>query len=278
MDTLCKFEHQGRTLRISAVEEERPIAAAPGLDSVGGLSGDVQLGPITLSASTIAPGDTVALSARVGGQDITFVYLELLLRNPQTGQYYGPVYREAIAAPRMQTIGGVDVPDWREPLVAQVTVQPFLRLLTDGKEWSLGFVRPPAPKTPDAAKIYTLEALYRSAWGRKQHRAQVSFDSTGEGQSLLVFRDTEGGAMPRAANPRRGDRFTPLLQVYRPAGEEGVAQESAIVQGDTLKWRGEGLRWQAEPLLPGTYLAGLVAEDLDGQLHRRYAELVVGSR
>jgi hypothetical protein len=50
--------------------------------------------------------------------------------------------------------------------------------------------------------------------------------------------------------------------------------EKAIVRGNTLKWRAKGLQWKAAPLIPGAYLVGLVAENLDGQLHRQYAPLV----
>jgi hypothetical protein len=275
MDILCKFEHLGRTLEIATVEEEWPMAAVPGLMGNGlPAPAQVTLEPITLSAEAITPADSVTLSAQVGGQDVAFVYLELLLRDPNAAHYYGPVCREPIAPPRTRAIGGVQVPDWREARVAQITVRPFLRLLTDGREWALGFIRPRTPKSPEAGISYTLEALYRSTWGRKRQRAQVQFDGTGKATGVLVFRELSGGAAPRSVNPRRSDQLTPLLRLYRPAGDTDTVEEKALVQGNALKWR-SGLQWQAEPLLPGTYLAGLAVEDLDGQLHRRYAAFVV---
>lgn len=275
MDTLCTLEYRDRTIQIAVMEEEWPIAAIPGLDiETGPAPVGVTLAPITLSAPTIAPNDALTISAQAGGPDVTFIYLELLLRDPQAEQYYGPVYREPIAAPQTQRIGSVEVPDWSAAPVAQVTIKPFLRLLTDGKDWALGFVKPRTPKFAAAGLGYTLEALYRPAWGRTQHRAQVSFDQTGEAQNILVFRDIAGGEVPRSVNPRRGDRFTPLLRLYRPAGGAGSIRRKAVVQSNMLKWR-SGIRWQPEPLIPGAYLIGLVAEDLDGQLHRRYTEMIV---
>jgi len=273
MATLCKFEHLGRTLEIAAVEEEWPVAAMPDVGGAAPEAPAVMLGPITLSTPQITPTATLQIAAPVGGADVAAIYLELLLRDPQSGQYYGPVYREPFAPPRTRTVGGVSVPDWREPLVAQVAIQPFLRLLTDGRDWAFGFVRPQAPG-PAAVGDYTLEALYRSTWGRNQYRAEVTFAGSGEAQNVLVFRDVLGGAAPRSVNPRRGDRFAPLLRLYRQADTgEGVV-EKAVVQGNTLKWR-DNLRWKAEPLLPGVYLIGFVAQDLDGQPHRRYTELLV---
>jgi len=278
MDTLCKFSYLGRELEISAVEEEWPMAAAPGPREAAPGQAGVTLGPITLSAGTIAAADTLTLSAQVGGPDVVRVYLELLLRDPQMERYYGPVYREPITAPRTQQVGGVDVPDWRELHEAQVTIRPRLRLLTDGREWALGFVRPRVQETRPAAETgYAVEALYQAAWSFRQHRAQLSFSGTGAVKDALVYRELGGrvGAAPRPVNPRRGDRFTPLLRLYRPASEAGAVEEKAVVRGNMLKWR-EGLRWEDAPLFPGAYLAGLVAEDLDGQLHRRYVGLGIG--
>jgi hypothetical protein len=275
MDALCKFDHQGHPLEISVIEEEWPIAALPGLDDKKRLApAAVTLTSLTLSCNKIAPGEALTLSAQLGRPDVTLVYLELLLRDPHREQYYGPVCQEPIAAPHTKTIGSVQFPAWSETPVAQATIEPFLRLLTDGQIWAFGFLKPRAPKSPPARVGYKLEALYRPARGRRQNRAQVSFDATGEAKSVLVFGDLGGRAAPRSLNPHRYDRFTPLLQCYRPANEAGVAARKAFVQSNTLKWR-DHLRWQAAPLVPGTYLVGLVAKDLDGQLHRRYAELVV---
>jgi hypothetical protein len=233
----------------------------------------VTLAPITLSAATIAPGDALTLSAQVGGPDVALVYLELLLRDPHRNQYYGPVCREPIEAQKTKPSGGLQVPNWSETPVVQATIEPFLRLLTDGQVWTFGFLEPQAPQSPTTGIIYTQEVLYRPVRGRRKGRAQISFDATGEAKSVLVSSDLAGGAAPRPVNPRRGDRFTPLLRCYRPV-EAGLVTHKAFVQGSAIKWHGR-LQWQAAPLIPGTYLVGLVAEDLDGQLHRRYAELVV---
>ena len=133
MDTLCRYEHEGRTLEIAALDDSWPVAAVPDLLPGSTLKpADVTLGAVALSASTIAPGAPLTLSAQVGGKDVAFVYLELLLRDPAREQYYGPVYREAMAAPATKTVGGVTYPDWSAAPMAQVTFEPVLRLLTDG--------------------------------------------------------------------------------------------------------------------------------------------------
>jgi len=277
MDTLCTFKHLDRILEIAVIEEEWPIAALPALGKeTEPTPAAMTPSPIILSAATIAPHDTLTLSAQVGGPDIAFVYLELLLRDPHREQYYGPVCREPIAAPQTKSIGGVRIPDWSAVPTTRVTIKPFLRLLTDGQVWALGFIKPRTPKTPTAGIGYTLEAMYRSVRDRRKERAQVSFDASGAAKGVLLFRSLEGRTAPQPVNPRRYDWFTPLLQCYRPATRSGLVIEKAVVQSNTLKWSGR-LQWQAEPLIPGNYLAGLVAEDLDGQLHRRYAELVIAS-
>ncbi len=38
------------------------------------------------------------------------------------------------------------------------------------------------------------------------------------------------------------------------------------------------LRVVTETLIPGDYLAGLVVQDLDGGLHRKYVPLAIGAR
>ena len=151
-----------------------------------------------------------------------------------------------------------------------------MRLLTDGRDWALGFLKPAVLRGAGAELTYALEALYQAGWRGKQHRARLLFSGAGEVTRVLGLRDLGPGEAPRPFNPRQGDRFTPLLRLYRPAGGEGEVAEKAIVRGNPLKWRTQGLQWKAVPLLPGTYRVGLVAEDLDGQLHRRYAGVVVG--
>ena len=278
MATLQSFEYQGHTLEIAAIDESWPMAAAPGLGAVPAAGpAEVMIGPITLSSGTIAPGASLVLSAQVGGPAALFVYLELLLRDPAVEQYYGPVYREPMAAPRTKTVGGVVYPDWSETPMAQVTLQPSQRLLTDGQDWAMGYLKPVVPRGGAMSPVYRLEALHRTGWIRRPRRAQLEFTSAGQATQALSFRELELGAAPRPFNPRPGDRFTPLLRLYRPAGEEGAIVEKAIVRGNTLKWR-QGMQWQSAPLVPGTYLIGLVAEDLDGQLYRRYTTLVAGSQ
>lgn len=275
MDTLCKLEYRGQTIEIAAVDESWPIAAMPGPGGEGALgAADVTLGPLTIAAGTVAPGTPLVLSARVGGPAALLVYLEILLRDPAAEQYYGPVYREPLAAPRTKMVGGVAYPDWSEAPVAQVKFPPSQRLLTDGQDWALGYLRPVVPRGGATEVVYALEARHRAGWVGKPHRAELEFSGTGQVTQALGFRELGSGAAPRPFNPRRGDRFTPLLRLYRPAGEEGAVAEKAVVRSNTLKWR-QGLRWEAVPLLPGAYLVGFVVEDMDGQLYRRYAPLEV---
>ncbi len=278
MDTLSRYEYQGHPLQISAVDESWPIAAAPGLGTgAGPVREGVTLGPIALSAARIAPGDSLTIAAQVGGPDVAFVYLELLLRDRAVEQYYGPVYSEPLSAPRTKAVGGVAYPDWSEAPMAQVKLPLAQRLLTDGQDWALGYLKPVVPRGGAAEVTYTLEAQHRSGWIGRPRRAQLEFSGAGQAIQALSFRELGTGAAPRPFNPRRGDRFIPLLRLYRPAGEAGAVVEKAIVRGNLLKWR-QGLQWQSAPLIPGAYLVGLVAEDLDGQLHRRYAPLEVGDR
>ena len=271
MGTFRTFEYNGKILQLAAYEPEpsaKPIKA-PSADAPG--AGKFEIGPVSLSAEKIAAGETFTLTAQVAGKNIAFLYTEVLLHDKELNQLYGPVAREYIQAERNKESGGVSRPDWDDAINIATRLNPGLRLLTDGVDSAFGFLLPEGY----GSSGYQLDGLYTSADGVTQRRARISFDSAGEITKVIAYKEQGGGAAPHALTFKPGDQFTPFIQILNPPEDGNLPWQVTTGLSTPLTFRGQPLRWEAAPLMPGDYLVGLLAQDLDGGLARQYAPLAV---
>lgn len=266
------FEYNGRVLQLATYEPEPPdrpplvaSASAPG-------AGKFEIGPVSLSAAKIAPGESLTLTARIRGKNIAFIYTDVLLHDKDLNQLYGPVAREYVQADRNKEIGGVCRPDWENEINLAIRLELNLRLVTDGTDFALGFLLPEGYSGSD----YRLDGLYATADGATRRRARISFDSAGETKNLVAFQEQGGSAAPHALTLNPNDQFTPFVQILTQPTDESPAWGIATGLGTLLTFRGEPLRWMAKPLMPGEYWVGLLVQDLDGGFTRQYAPLTVG--
>ncbi len=266
------FEYNGKTLQLATYESEpstnqpamRPSASAPG-------AGKIEIGPLNLSAGEIAPGEALTLTAQIKGKQIAFVYTEILLLDQDLNQVYGPVAREYLRAERNKEVGGVLRPVWDSELSLTLTLAPGLRLLTNGVDSAFGFLTPEGYASTD----YRLEGLYTSADETTKRRAQITFDSTGKTKKLVAFQELGVLSAPHALTLNQGDQFSPFVQIHTPPADENHGWQILIGLSTPLTFHSQPLRWVAEPPMPGHYLVGLLVQDLDGGLTRKYAPLVI---
>ena len=267
MDIIKTFEYRGRVLQLTEYDPGAPTkpvrTAAPG-------AGKFEIESVSLPAANVSAGEAIRLSARVTGKNIAYIYTELLLYDKALNQAYGPLVREHVQAERTRTTRGATRPDWDSPLDLSITLHPGLRLLTDGADFTFGFFLPEGYDDPDSR----LDGLYTSADGKTSRRARLSVDSSGAAKSMTAFKEQRGRSMPAALTLRPGDQFAPFVQILTRSGDEW---QGRTCLSTPLTFRGETFHWVEEPLMPGDYLAGLLVEDLDGKLARKYASLTVGT-
>ncbi|MFH1833378.1 MAG: hypothetical protein ABH877_00015, partial [bacterium] len=152
-----------------------------------------------------------------------------------------------------------------------VGICPDLHLLTDGVDSAFCFAVPEGYGISD----YRLGGLYTPAAGAAPARALFRFDRAGETKGLLVYKDQGRRSIPHALTLKKGDQFAPFVQVLTPPTDRGGWYVSTALS-TPLTVRSQALHVATETAMPGEYLVGLLVEDLDGKLTRRYVPLTVG--
>jgi hypothetical protein len=267
VEVLQTFAHNGRVLAVTAYEAEAtPAPPRPSRRRAPG-AGSFEIGEIGLAST-----DAVAtLTARVAGESIAFIYSEILLKDPSVDRFYGPVAREHVQAACNRGAVGVGRPVWEADIRLDLKLNLRLRLLTDGADAAFCFAGPEAYGDSD----YRLLGLYAAVAGAGPSRARLSFSESGELRHALGYREQGKRSLPRPLTPKRGDRFTPFVQVLSPTVQgEGWSVSRALAT--PLTFGEQGFRVVTSTLMPGEYLVGLSVEDLDGGSTRKYAPLTIG--
>jgi hypothetical protein len=217
-----------------------------------------------------AQGRGARLTGRLSGGNIAYIYYEVLRKDPDGDRYYGPVVREHVKADRDSETGGVVRPRWSDPIDIALELSPNMRLLTDGTSTAFCFAVPTGYDT----RGYRVEGRYLPAGEADPIRAECVFSDSGVVARFQVRGGEGRPAAPRAFFPKRGDQFTPVAQVLTRS-KDGEDSWSTEVLPTPLTFGEEPLSVVLEGLSPGDYLAGIIAQDLDGALTRRYAPLEI---
>jgi hypothetical protein len=270
MALLQTFVHKGRELRLETHETagasggisggaQRPGVRAPGAGhfEFSGLRAEWQ-------------GETLALSGRVSGNNLAYLYSEVLLKDPEQDRYYGPLMREYVRAGRNERSSGITRPVWDESVDVMVILRPLLRLVTDGARYAFCFAFPEGYSSPG----YRQGGLYTLAGESHPMRALLGFSGDGSLKRAIAYAEQDRGTGAKVLTPKQDDRFTPFAQVFTPStAESGWDIEAAVT--DTLTLGSYPLRVVTERALPGEYLVGVLAQDLDGGLFRDYVSATV---
>jgi hypothetical protein len=267
MEPSQAFEHKGRVLRLSAYEAEPSGSATPRPPFAPG-AGRFEIGQIGLAQGS----GGLTLTTQVHGRNIAYIYVEALLKDKSLDRFYGPVAREHVQTDRNKETRGIARPDWGDPVEIAAGLHLGLRLLTDGVDSAFCFSFPEGYGSPE----HRLDGLYALAGGTAPFRARLFFDSTGETKRVLAHREHGRSSLPHALTPKHGDQFTPFVQVIAPPTGDGD-WDVTLALSTPLVFQDQRLRVVTETPIPGDYLVGLVVQDLDGGLSRKYVPLTVGA-
>ena len=268
MDMIQSFKTRDGSVALTALETAAPAKPSRARSVRAPGAGKFQVESVALSDETISAGDSVSLSVNIEGKGIAYLFTDLLMGDPDLDQYYGPVLRDFVMANHTRTIGGVTRPRWDAALELTLELRPRLRLLTDGTDSTFGFF---LPASYDGSDLQ-IEGVHTSATGTSR-RARLTFGSDGATKKLVAFKEGGRVSAPAALTLKPGDQFAPYVQLIARAEDDGW--QASICLASPLTFRGEAFRWVERPPLPGEYLAGILAQDLDGGLTRTYAPLTV---
>jgi hypothetical protein len=270
MEIFQTFEHNGRVLQLAKYEQKSsPKPKASSLRKPG--AGKFEIGQINLSAKEIVAGEALTLTAQISGKNIAYIYTDILLKDKSLEQFYGPVAREYIQADRSKDSRGISHPDWDEAINLSVRLSPNLRLLTDGIDSAFAFTIPEGYGNSD----YWLNGLYTSSDGTSSLRARITFDNRGETKGVLGYKEQGMSSLPHELKPKQGDKFAPFVQILIPPTEENGKWETTTALSSLLTFSDQPLRIVSEVAMPAEYFVGLLIQDLDGGLARKYAPLTI---
>ena len=264
MTNLRSFEYKSRVLTLTAYNAPVKPARKPAVRRAPG-AGIFEITQLDL----IRSGEELTLKVEVSGKNIAYLFAEILMKDGE--QCYGPVLREYIHADREKETSGVKRPDWDESSSLSIQLHPSLTLLTDDTAATFAFAYPEGYGVSGR----WLDGQYTSAG--KQSRARINFNHDGKINEILAFKEQRMKSTPHALTPKPADTFAPFVQVLTPPKEAGSKWEAAIALSTPLTFSEQPFRLEKETLMPGEYLVGIVIQDLDGGLTRRYTPFTVES-
>lgn len=266
MEPLHTFDYNGMVLEIGGLgPEPSRFTRAAHVRAPG--AGSFRIEELALASED----EALVLTARVAGKNLAYLYTELLLADPGAARFYGPIIREHVRAPREKQTRGLIRPDWDDPVEVSARFVPRLFTITNGIEAAFCCSTPEAYGSSD----HRLAGLYQRGGGQGPLRALLTFDGDGELKRIVAYARQAGRTGPRLLTPEAGDCFTPFVQVFTPP-EEGSEWGVANVLSTPVGFGGRMPGAIAGPPLPGEYLAGLVAQDLDGGFTRECVRLTIG--
>jgi hypothetical protein len=263
MESIRTFEHNGKVLQLALYTPKSP--PQPNLRSHRRKpgAGKFRIEALQLSSTELSAGEEIALSAQIKGKNLAYIFTELLFHDKSARQAYGPLRREYVPSAENNETGGVLRPIWNESIEISIQFKPTLPLLTDGANFAFGFH---APEAYGRAERW-LEGLYNEST-----RARLTFTEGGELKSVVAFTESLGRALPHELTFKPGDHFAPFVQIYTPAWKNW---DTTLALSNMLTFGESSLRYRTESPIPGEYLLGLLVQDLDGGLVRKYAALTI---
>jgi hypothetical protein len=253
--------------------------AASGVESQGGISripgaGNVAVSEITKSADSVAPGDSVTLSADIEGQNLGYIYLFSGLYDQDSNSIY-VADTDYLESPDTQELNGVYYPSWpdAESFRMNFDWEPVLFSITDGSQSVLALFNPASYGSSAEEAQYYVSGTYVFTDSGERRRANLYFK---EGKLFQVFGylgQEEAGA-PAEITPAIGDQFI-ISQKWMELDSNGAVSQVVYEDGDLLTFGVAGFKWEQVYAPAGEYLVGFLVSDLDGNLTQSYTQISV---
>ena len=228
--------------------------------------GEFEIGPLTLSNDNISIGEGFSLLTTVTGENIGFIFFEIYLKDNELGYYYGPTTQQYIPCDNDQEIQDVRFPKWSKVTNIEFSINPVLRILTDGTNSAFAFMR---PNGYGQIGFYLVGLLTRFG-DDHANQARLNFDGDGQVVSVMIFKKHGERSVPHETALNRGDQFCPFVDVILIDSDESGTLKLGEGKSNSLIYNGVPFHWEERNLIPGDYLIGLGVQDVDGQKTRKF--------
>ena len=271
-DDFLAFHYNDRSFRSDAVEVVAPSAGSP---SRAPGTGVIDISEITASSDSLAPGDTIRLSASISGQNIGYAYLFIGLYDPNSNSIF-VADTDYLESHETRQVGGVYYPAWpkSESFSINFNWDGSLFSVSDGTISTLALFTPVAYGASASDAIYKLNGMYTFADSGDQKFAQLLF-MDGKLTKVYGYQGQNDTGAPAEITPAEGDTFT-ILQKWMDLDTSGNITQVVEVPGDTLTFGANNVfTWSAVYAPTGDYLVGFMVSDLDGNTSQSFTRITV---
>lgn len=258
------FDFLGKEITITPLKEKKEAGASERkVDKKAPGYGNVEfLAPVLLSES-IAAEEKLALKVKISGTNIAQIYSTLMLQIKK--DLIGPLAKDYLRSPEERNVNGVVHPRWKQENQLECKIDPVVNLLHCGEGSTLACAEPEFYSPPSGQQIWNIEGIYQRGGG-EPFRAKFTFDLQGELMRKTGFypESARGLMAPFELLIEDGDTFEPLIEVVSKRGEVKLATTNPIMLGG-----GNLPHLELVKAPPGSYQAGLLVEDFDGNVTRK---------
>ena len=270
-DDFLTYHYTGRPFELGAgvvsVPERSATVAGPGAGVVG-------VSPVRLSAASVAPGETIRLSADISGDSVGYVLLFVGYFDQQSNSIF-VADTDYLESDQTRQIDGVYYPEWGQD--AEFTMEfewePVVFAINDGRQSVVTHFTPAVYGASAEEAVYTVEGEYVYRDGGESRHALLYF-SDGALTQVFGFTGEGGTGAPREIIPNPGDTFT-VWDEWLDLDPRGRVTETVMLPGGTLTFGDQPFTWEALDAAAGEYIAGFIVEDLDGNAYESFAVVTV---
>ena len=235
-------------------------------------AGGISVGPIQLSSSTVAVGDSITVSTDVAGENLGYIlfftgYLD------ETAKSIFVADMDYLESAETREVDGVYYPEWGEgEFELEFEWEPLMFGIDDGQGAELALFSPNTYGAAPENAIYTVDGMYDFTDGESRN-ARMYF-SDGEYQQVFSFQEDGASGAPSEIVPVPGDRFV-VLEQWMDMDANGQVSGIATQEGGTVAFGDQVLEWVDLDAAPGQYIIGFIVQDLDGNSYPVYEKVTV---
>jgi len=236
-------------------------------------AGGISLTQFTASRSEVGLGETVTLSADIGGENLGYIYLFVGYYDRASNSVFA-ADQDYLESADTRQVSGVYYPDWG---VGDFTLsfdwEPVVFAVSDGESFVPVLFRPEDyGRTWDEA-IYTVDGTYTFVDDGEQLAARLYFIN-GVMRQVFGFTGDPDASAPREITPSAGDTFT-FQEEWLDLNNNGEVISRALQDGSTLTFSDRMFTWETLDAAAGEYVLGFVVEDLDGNREEAFTLITV---
>ena len=268
-DDFLGYHYSGRNFAVTAAEPVSIERASqiPGL-------GNIQVGAIEASATSVTPGNSVKLSAVITGENIGYIYFFTGLLDEESKSIY-VADSDYMESSQTGQESGVYYPIWpdAEQFRLNFDFEPILYTITDGSQEVLALFNPQTYGRDSSEAVYYVDGTYTFQNTGETRNAQLLFRD-GKMFKVLTYTGSATTGAPYETTPNVGDTFT-VSRRWMDLDTNGSVSGISFDAGDTITFSGNTIEWGTQYLPDGTYLVGFLVADRDGNITPAYTQIIV---